>query len=32
VFAAFIAGMLCGAGVAWSQTYPVKPVRGHWPF
>ena len=27
VFAAFIAGMLCGTGVAWSQAYPVKPVR-----
>jgi tripartite-type tricarboxylate transporter receptor subunit TctC len=32
VFAAFIAGMLCGAGVAWSQTYPVKPVRVVVPF
>ncbi len=27
VFAAFIAGMLCAAGVAWSQAYPIKPVR-----
>jgi tripartite-type tricarboxylate transporter receptor subunit TctC len=32
VFAAFIAGMLCGASVALSQTYPVKPVRVIVPF
>ena len=27
VFAAFVAGMLCAAGVAWSQAYPNRPVR-----
>ena len=32
VFAAFIAGMLCAAGVAWSQAYPAKPVRVIIPF
>ena len=32
VFAAFTAGVLCAAGVAWSQTYPVKPVRVIIPF
>jgi tripartite-type tricarboxylate transporter receptor subunit TctC len=32
VFAALIAGMLCGVGVAWSQAYPVKPVRVIVPF
>ena len=32
VFAAFIAGMLCAAGVAWSQAYPAKPVRVIVPF
>jgi len=32
VFAAFIAGMLCAPGVAWSQTYPAKPVRVIVPF
>ena len=31
-FAAFIAGMLCAANVAWSQAYPVKPVRVIIPF
>ena len=30
--AAFIAGMLCAAGVAWSQAYPAKPVRVIVPF
>ena len=32
VFAAFIAGMLCATGVAWSQAYPAKPVRVIVPF
>src|SRR5262245_40323147 len=32
VFAAFIAGMLCAGGMAWSQTYPAKPVRVIVPF
>jgi tripartite-type tricarboxylate transporter receptor subunit TctC len=32
VFAAFIAATLCGTGVAWSQAYPVKPVRVIVPF
>src|SRR5688500_16819225 len=40
VLATFVAGMLCGAGVAWSQAtstssgqaYPVKPVRVIVPF
>ncbi len=32
VFAAFIAGMLCAGGVAWSQAYPIKPVRVIIPF
>jgi tripartite-type tricarboxylate transporter receptor subunit TctC len=32
VSAAFIAGMLCAAGVAWSQAYPNKPVRVIVPF
>src|SRR4029078_6725406 len=32
VFAAFISGMLCAAGVAWPQAYPAKPVRVIVPF
>lgn len=32
VSAAFFAGMLCAGGVAWSQTYPAKPVRVIVPF
>ena len=32
LFAAFIAGMLCAAGGAWSQPYPSKPVRVIVPF
>ena len=32
VFFAFIAGMLCAAGVSWSQAYPSKPVRVIIPF
>ena len=32
MFAAFIAAMLCTAGVAWSQAYPAKPVRVIVPF
>lgn len=32
VFATFFSGMLCAAGVAWSQAYPVKPVRVIVPF
>ena len=32
VFAASFAGMLCAAGVAWSQAYPAKPVRVIVPF
>ena len=32
VLAAFIAGMLCAAGVAWPQAYPAKPVRVIVPF
>ncbi len=32
VFAAFLAGMLCAGGVAWSQAYPIKPVRVIVPF
>ena len=32
VFAAFIAGTLCAAGVAWPQAYPAKPVRVIIPF
>ena len=32
VFIAFVAGMLCAGGVAWSQAYPVKPVRVIVPF
>ncbi len=31
-FAAFIVGMLCAAGVAWSQAYPARPVRVIVPF
>ena len=31
-FTAFVAGILCAAGVAWSQSYPVKPVRVVVPF
>ena len=27
-----LAGMLCAAGAAWSQTYPAKPVRVIVPF
>jgi len=30
--AAFIAVMLCAAGVAWSQAYPARPVRVIVPF
>lgn len=30
--AAIVTGMLCTAGTAWSQTYPVKPVRVIVPF
>ena len=29
---AFVYGMLCAAGVAWSQAYPAKPVRVIVPF
>ena len=29
---AFITGMLCAGGVAWSQAYPAKPVRVIIPF
>ena len=32
VFAVCLTGMLCAAGVAWSQPYPVKPVRVIVPF
>src|SRR5918912_3717682 len=32
LFAAPIISMLCGASAAWSQTYPVKPVRVIVPF
>ena len=32
LFAGCIAGMLCAAGVAWSQAYPAKPVRVIVPF
>ncbi|MBI3915525.1 MAG: tripartite tricarboxylate transporter substrate binding protein [Betaproteobacteria bacterium] len=32
VLAAFIAGMLCAGGAAWSQAYPAKPVRVIIPF
>jgi tripartite-type tricarboxylate transporter receptor subunit TctC len=32
ILAVFTAGMLCAAGAAWSQTYPVKPVRVIIPF
>ena len=32
VFAACLAGMLCAAGVAWSQAYPARPVRVVVPF
>jgi tripartite-type tricarboxylate transporter receptor subunit TctC len=32
VFVAFTVGMLCAAGVAWSQAYPAKPVRVIVPF
>ena len=32
VLAAVFAGVLCAGGVAWSQTYPVKPVRVIIPF
>jgi tripartite-type tricarboxylate transporter receptor subunit TctC len=32
VMASCLAGMLCGAGVAWSQAYPAKPVRVIVPF
>jgi tripartite-type tricarboxylate transporter receptor subunit TctC len=31
-FAIGLTGMLCAAGVAWSQAYPVKPVRVIIPF
>ena len=32
VFAAVSAGVLCAGGLAWSQAYPVKPVRVIVPF
>ena len=32
LFAAFTAGTLCAAGMAWSQAYPAKPVRVIIPF
>jgi tripartite-type tricarboxylate transporter receptor subunit TctC len=32
VLAALFTGMLCAAGMAWSQTYPAKPVRVIVPF
>src|ERR1043165_3023169 len=32
LFAAFLAGAACAAGVAWSQGYPAKPVRVIVPF
>jgi tripartite-type tricarboxylate transporter receptor subunit TctC len=32
VSAAGMAGMVCAAGVAWSQAYPAKPVRVIVPF
>ena len=32
VYAALLAGMLCAWSAAWSQTYPVKPVRVIIPF
>jgi len=32
VWVAFFAGMLCAAGVGWSQPYPAKPVRVIVPF
>ena len=32
LFAAFIAGVLCAPGAAWSQAYPAKPVRVIIPF
>lgn len=32
VLTAGIAGVPCAAGVAWSQAYPVKPVRVIVPF
>ena len=32
MFAAFISGMLCASGAAWSQAYPNKPVRVILPF
>src|SRR5918994_5136059 len=32
LFSAFIAAMLWNAGMAWSQAYPVKPVRVIVPF
>lgn len=32
VVAASAAGVLCAAGLAWSQAYPVKPVRVIVPF
>ena len=32
VFAAFVASMLCTAGMAWSQAYPAKPIRVIVPF
>ena len=31
-YAAFLAGILCAWSAAWSQTYPVKPVRVVIPF
>src|SRR5215217_7998867 len=32
VLAVFIAGMVCAAGIAWSQSYPTRPVRVIVPF
>ena len=32
MFAAFVSGMLCAAGVAWSQAYPTRLVRVIVPF
>jgi tripartite-type tricarboxylate transporter receptor subunit TctC len=32
MFAAVFGGLLCAAGMAWSQTFPAKPVRVVVPF
>ena len=32
LFAGAVTGVLCVAGMAWSQNYPVKPVRVIVPF